>query len=209
MTSRIAQVASFALAGLMGLQTSAQALPLLGVGAAGGGYLSYYVQGQGQTPANTPGLTLEGSAEAFGLLDVSGVLMSNFSTRLAMAEVVLRKEFSMIPMLSLKPGIGYQGGNLLTGGLHNGPIAKLQGTFSPILLPLAVEAEVSGSYPLGMDGPYVGAMAGVVFSPLPLVSLGVRYRIYDFYSFDPTVVNVGFLTSPHIGGLEVGLRAQF
>jgi hypothetical protein len=184
----------------MGLAAPASAVPLIGIEGSAAAFLDYTMQGNnGQVPAPSTGLTLEASGAAFGLLDLSGRYMTNFSTQANLAEVVLRKEFSMLPMISIKPGVGYQGQNVFTPSWDHAPIGKLQAAFSPILSPIWFEGEANVSYPLTLGRPVLGTMVGGYFSILPMVNVGVRYLGYRDLNEQPAPVD--------FGGLQIGLRA--
>lgn len=184
----------------MGLAAPAQALPLIGIEGSAAAFFDYALQGNGgQVPAGSTGLTLEASGAAFGLLDLSGRYMTNFGSQANLAEVVLRKEISPLPMLSVKPGIGYQGQNVFAGtAFDHAPIGKVQAAFTPPL-PLWFEAEANVSYPLDLGRPVLGGMVGGYVSFLPMVNLGVRYLNYR--DLDPQPAPVDF------GSLQIGLRA--
>lgn len=184
----------------LGLALPVQAVPLIGIEASGGVYLDTILEGNNpQTPGGSTGLTLEATGAGFGLFDFSGRYMSNFSTQANLAEVVLRREYSGLPMISIKPGIGYQGQNVFTPQWDHAPVGKIQAAFSPILSPVWFEGEASLSYPFALGRPVVGTMIGGFVSLLPMVSVGVRYLGYR--DLDVQAAPVDF------GGLQIGLRA--
>ena len=178
----------------------AQAVPLFGIEGSAAAFLDYTTQSRNaQVPAGSTGLTLEASGAALGLFDFSGRYMSNFTTQANLAEVILRKEISMLPMISLKPGLGYQGQTVFGTTWDHAPIGKLQAAFSPILSPIWFEGEANVSYPLALGRPVLGTMIGGYFSVLPMVNLGVRFLKYQ---------DLGTQTAPvDFGGLQIGLRA--
>ena len=185
----------------LSLASPAQAVPLIGVEGSAAAYLDYALQGNGaQVPTGSTGATLEASGAAFGLLDLSGRYMTNFSTQANLAEVVLRKEISPLPMLSVKPGLGYQGQTMFaTGGWDQGPIGKVQAAFTPVLSPIWIEAEANASYPLTLNRPVVGGMVGGYIAFLPMLNLGIRYLNYR--DLDAQTAPVDF------SSLQIGLRA--
>ncbi len=202
MISCLRRLSLFACAATLGLSLAApaQAVPLIGIEASAAAYLDYTLEGNNpRVPAGSTGLTLEASGAGFGLFDLSGRYMTNFSTQANLAEVVLRREFSMLPMISVKPGIGYQGQNVFTPGWDHAPIGKLQAAFSPILSPIWFEGEASVAYPLALGRPVLGTMIGGFVSILPMVNVGVRYLGYRDLNVQTAPVD--------FGGLQIGLRA--
>jgi hypothetical protein len=196
---RLSLVACAATLGLS-LAPAAQAVPLIGIEGSAAAFLDYTLEGNSaRVPAGSMGLTLEASGAAFGLLDLSGRYMSNFATQANLAEVVLRKEFSPLPMISFKPGIGYQGQNVFSTGWDHAPIGKVQVAVSPILSPIWFEGEANVSYPLALGRPVLGTMVGGYLSILPMVNIGVRYLGYRDLNVQTAPVD--------FGGLQIGLRA--
>lgn len=187
----------------VGFAAPAIAVPLVGVEASGGAYLGFTSMGNNSRfPSGSMSLTLEAAGSAFGLLDASGRYMSNFSSQANLIELALRKEVSPLPMLSIKPSIGYQTQNLFdaaNAGMDHAPQGKVYAAFSPFLLPAWAEAEVSVAYPLALGRPVMGTMFGAYFAPLPVVSVGVRYLDYRDTSAQTAPVD--------FGGLQIGLRA--
>lgn len=202
MISCLRRLSLLACAGALGatLAAPAQAVPLIGVEGSAAVYFDLIQQGNGgQVPAGSTGVTVEAGAAAFGMLDLSARYMTNFSTQANLVEGVLRTEISPLPMLSIKPGIGYQGQNVFATGFDHAPLAKVQAMFSPILSPIWAEAELSASYPLDRAQPVIGSTLGVNLAPLPFLSLGLRY------------LNYRELNAPNspgdFGSLQIGLRA--
>lgn len=202
MISCLRRLSFMAIAATLGasLAAPAHAVPLIGIEGSAAAFLDVTMEGNNpRVPSGSTGLTLEASGAAFGLFDVSGRYMTNFSSQANLAEVVLRKEFSMLPMISIKPGVGYQGQNVFTPGWDHAPIGKLQAAFSPILSPIWFEGEANVSYPFALGRPVLGTMIGGYFSVLPMVNLGVRYLGYRDLSTQTVPVD--------FGGLQIGLRA--
>ncbi len=196
---RLSMLACAATLGL-GLAAPADAVPLIGVEASGAAFLGLTVGGNNtQVPSGSPTLMLEASGAALGLVDLSGRYMSAFTTGANLMEVVLRKEFSMLPMLSVKPGVGYQGQNVFTTALDHAPMAKLQVVFSPLLSPIWFEGEANVSYPLTYGRPVSGTMLGGYMALLPMMNVGVRYVGYRDLNAPATPND--------FGGLQIGLRA--
>lgn len=171
----------------------AQAIPLLGVGASAGAYT-------GALTGARSGISfeLEGSAEVLGL-DAAGTLLGKLGGTDNLIEVGLRKEISFIPMLSVKPTLGYQGQSFFTGKWDQSPMARLDLGFSPILSPIWFDGSLGVSYPVGLGRPIGSVMVGGNFALLPLASIGVRYRSYR----DLSGATSG---TSDFGAVEVGLR---
>lgn len=184
----------------LGVAAPAVAVPLVGIEASGGAYLGFTSMGNNpRFPSGSMSLALEAAGSAFGLLDASGRYMSNMGTSANLIELALRKEVSPLPMLSIKPSIGYQTQNVFTTGMDHAPQGKVYAAFSPFLLPAWAEAETSIAYPLALGRPVVGTMFGAYFAPLPVMSIGVRYLDYRDLSAQTAPVD--------FGGLQIGLRA--
>lgn len=197
---RLSLVACAATLGVS-LAAPAQAVPLIGIEGSAAAFFDYALQGNAsQVKAGSTGMTLEVSGAAFGLLDMSGRYMTNFGSQANLAEVVLRKEISPLPMLSVKPGIGYQTQNVFAANAYDhAPLGKVQAAFTPVLSPIWFEAEANVSYPLNLGRPVLGGMVGGYISFLPMLNLGVRYMNYR--DLDPQPAPVDF------GSLQIGLRA--
>lgn len=202
MISCLRRLSLLACAGTLGLTLAAPAgaVPLIGLEGSAAAFLDYTLSSNNaRMPAGSTGLTLEASGAAFGLLDLSGRAMTNFSTQANLAELVLRKEISMLPMISLKPGIGYQGQNVFGTAWDHAPIGKVQALLTPVLSPIWFEGELSASYPLDLGRPVVGSMLGGYMSVFPMVNLGIRYLGYR--ELNPQTPLLDF------GSLQIGLRA--
>lgn len=181
-----------AAATLVATSVPAQALPLIGIGASGGAYGGY------MTGAKT-GLSfeLDGNAQIFGL-DAAGTVLGTLSGGGSLVEVGMRQELSFIPMISLKPMVGYQGNSLFGSSWDHAPVARLDVGFSPILSPIWFEGSVGASYPLALGSPVVSYLAGGYLAFLPIASVGLRYRGYDNLGNAAGKFNV----------LELGLRVS-
>jgi hypothetical protein len=181
------------LLGGVAIAAPAQAIPLIGIGASGGAYVGVLTNKQSGFA-----FELEGSGQALGL-DVAGNLLGNMGAGGKQLEVGLRKELSFIPMVSVKPMVGYQGQSFFTGTWDHAPLARLDLGFSPILSPVWFDGTVGVSYPFGFGHPVGQAMIGGNLALLPLASIGVRYRTYQDLSGSTG-------GSRDFGAVEVGLR---
>lgn len=169
-------VATLFALGVASVPQSAQAIPLIGIGAQGGAYLGVLT---GARQGNA-GFELEGAGQAFGF-DVAGNMLGQLTGAPGnLLEVGVRQELSFIPMVSVKPMIGYQGQNFFTpsGSWDNAPLARLDLAFSPILSPIWFDGNVGVSEPLSTLRPIGEYMVGGYFSFLPIASVGLRYRGY-------------------------------
>ena len=170
----------------------AQAIPLIGVGASAGAYAGYM-----NGLKSGPSYDLEGSARLLGL-DAAGTVLGSAGGSLL--ELGLRKQISFIPMLSVKPMIGYQGQSLFTATStwDNGPMARVDLGFSPILSPIWFEGSLGASYPLTLAQPVASYMLGAYFDFLPISSVGLRYRGYHDLNgggSDISIVELGLRVS--------------
>lgn len=172
---------------------AARAIPLLGVGAGGGAYLGWLTGSQSGL-----GVDVDLNAQALGM-DVTANYLGAPGTNAFLAEAGLRTELSFLPMLSIKPMIGYQGQTFFQPGkLDHAPLVRLDLGFSPILSPIWFEANAGASYPLGLGQPVLEYMAGGYFALLPMASVGARYRGYQLLQ----------ASSGGFGSVEVGLRVN-
>lgn len=150
----------------------AHAVPLIGVGASAGGHVGYM---SGAKSGAT--FELDGNVDAFGF-DVAGNLLTRLGGSEMLAEVGLRKEVSFLPMISLKPGLFYQGQSLFSPSYDHGVGVRVDLGISPILSPLTFEGSAGVSYPLAYQHPLASYMLGANLSLFPMTSIGVRYRGY-------------------------------
>ncbi|MNX86757.1 hypothetical protein D3C86_1186540 [compost metagenome] len=134
--------------------------------------------------------------DAFGF-DVAGNLISRLGSDEMLAEVGLRKELSFIPMISLKPGVFYQGQSLYSPTFDHGVGARVDLGLSPILSPLTFEGSVGVSYPLAYQHAIASYMLGANLSLIPMTSIGVRYRGYR-----------DLAVTSDISVMELGLRVS-
>lgn len=165
---------------------AAQAIPLIGIGASAAGYAG----------VGSRGLTVgaDGNAEVFGI-DAAGSVLSLPGQNGSLVELGLRKEFSFIPMLSVKPTVAYQGQSLFSTNFEHGLQGRLDVAFSPILSPIWFEGNYGYSYyPLAGNLLVNSYALGGYFSFLPMTSVGARYRAYT-----PS-------TGAALNTVEVGLR---
>lgn len=167
---------------------TAHAIPLIGIGASAAGYAG----------VGNRGLTVgaDGNAEVFGI-DAAGSVLTLPGQNGSLVELGLRKEFSFIPMLSVKPTIAYQGQSLFQAdqSFQHGAQARLDVAFSPILSPIWFEGNYGYSYfPLAGNTLVNSYALGGYFAFLPLASVGARYRSYSVMG------GAGFNT------VELGLR---
>lgn len=170
----------------------AHALPLLGIGASAGAY-SGWMSG----PKSGLSFELDGSAQVLGL-DAAGTVVGTLDGGSSLVEVGMRQELSFLPMISLKPMVGYQGNSLFGASWDHAPVARLDVGFSPILSPIWFEGNAGVSYPLTLGAPVMSYLAGGYLAFLPIASVGLRYRGYDILSSTGGKYNV----------LELGLRVS-
>lgn len=134
------------------------------------------------------------------ILKASGHLLG--VGRGAVGEAVLRFEPLPLPVLGIRPGVGYQGNTLFKGDgtLDHAPYGSVLVNASIPLLPVSADMEVGVSYPLALGQPVLGYSANVNVFPIPLLPLGIsaRYRGY--------AVGSGF--APVMGAVEGGLRVS-
>lgn len=153
------------------LAAPAQAVPLIGIGASAGGYVNY-------SPSLGLGFDLDGSAQLPFLDLTANAWLAGTRQN---AEIALRKEVSFLPMLSVRPGLGWHGTNFWNTGteLAHAPQASVLVSLTPILSPIWFEGSLNASYLLGPNLPVAGYMVGGYFAFLPIASLGLRLRGYQ------------------------------
>ncbi|HEY9899005.1 MAG TPA: hypothetical protein V6D00_07475 [Pantanalinema sp.] len=151
----------------------AQAIPLIGIGASAGGHVGY----MSSSAVSGPTFELDGNVEAFGF-DVAGNLLTRMGGSEMFGEVGLRKELSFLPMISLKPGVFYQGQSLFSPTYDHGVAARVDLGLSPILSPLTFEGSAGVGFPLAYQHALATYMLGANLSLFPMTSIGVRYRGY-------------------------------
>ena len=151
-----------------------------------------------------------GSASAYGadidgfigtpIFKASGHLLN--VGRGAVGEAVLRFEPIPLPVLGIRPGLGYQGNTLFMAGgaLDHAPYGSLLVNVAIPLLPVSADVEVGASYPLGLGQVVLGYSANGNVFPIPLLPLAIsaRYRGY--------AQGTGF--TPALGAVEGGLRVS-
>lgn len=169
----------------------AQAIPLIGIGASAGGYVGFM---SGAKSGAT--FELDGNVDAFGF-DVAGNLLTKMGGTEMLAEAGLRKELSFLPMISIKPGVFYQGQSLFSPTYDHGVGARVDLGISPILSPLTFEGSAGVSYPLSLQHPLASYMVGANLSLIPMTSIGVRYRGYR-----------DLAVTSDISVMELGLRVS-
>lgn len=134
------------------------------------------------------------------ILKASGHLLN--VSRGAVGEAVLRVEPLPIPIIGIRPGVGYQGNTLFLGGgtMDHAPYGSVLVNLAVPLLPVSADVEVGASYPLTLGQPVFGYSANVNVFPIPLLPLGIsaRYRGY--------AQGTGF--TPVLGTVEGGLRVS-
>ncbi|MBO9540021.1 hypothetical protein J7643_05430 [bacterium] len=180
----------------IGFSAPAQAVPLIGIGASAGAHIGYLSGDKQGASISGPAFELDGNVDAFGF-DVAGNLISRLGSDEMLAEVGLRKELSFIPMISLKPGIFYQGQSLFSPTFDHGAGARVDLGLSPILSPLTFEGSVGVSYPLSYQHAIASYMLGANLSLIPMTSIGVRYRGYR-----------DLAVTSDISVMELGLRVS-
>lgn len=170
----VARLLALGLALGVGLMpTAAQAIPLIGIGASAAGFV-----GVGSGGAT---VGVDGNAEVLGL-DAAGAILTRPGQNGSLVELGLRKEFSFIPMLSVKPLVGYQGQSFFnaTNDLDHGLQGRIDVAFSPILSPIWFEGNYGYTfYPLATNKLVNSYAVGGYFAFLPLASVGARYRSFS------------------------------
>jgi hypothetical protein len=113
------------------------------------------------------------------------------------AEVGLRKELSFLPMISLKPGLFYQGQSVFSPSFDHGAAARIDLGVSPILSPLTFEGSAGVGFPLAYQHLLASYMVGANLSLFPMTSIGVRYRGYRDLAVttDVSVMELGLRVS--------------
>lgn len=182
--------ATVALAAVVAAAPAAQAIPLLGIGASAGAFGGAFLGGPGGLAYD-----VDASAQALGF-DVAGTYLGSSAKQLL--EVGLRSELSFLPMLSVKPMVGYQAQSFFGSALDHAPLVRLDLGFSPILSPVWFEATGGASYPLALGKPVIEYSATGYFALLPVASVGLRYRGFQ-------VLNT---TGSDFGSIEAGLRVN-
>lgn len=172
------------------IASPASALPLVSVN--GGADMTFFTQ----RPAGMDilGMGANARVSALGLdLSAEGVKFSDRNY----VEARFNTNLSPIPMLSLKPGIGIANTDYLKPGTTEwAPVVGVRGEFSPILMPVSVDAEASIAYPITTRQSIVRLDAGVNLSLLPFTSVRAGLKSFQTGSeqaFGPSI------------GLRVGL----
>lgn len=176
----------------------AQALPGLELNA--GLYGAYNLVSSSASPSAAPfGADLDAYIGT-PIFKASGHLMSMGGG--TVGEAVLRFEPIPLPVVGIRPGIGYQGNTLFKAGgaLDHAPYASLLVNAGIPLLPVSFDAEVGASYPLGLGQPVFAYTGGVNVFVIPLLPVAIsgRYRGY--------ALGTGF--TPALGAVEGGLRVS-
>lgn len=174
---------AFALAGAIAWAQPAQAVPVLDIGAHAGAAV-HLVQGG-------PAADLTADVNLRGLL-LGGQYWSQLGTNLNYWQAAARYNVSPVPMLSVAPGVG-----VVSAAGAIGPLGQLTARFSPLLLPVSVEAAAGAAFVGG--GSLLPYHAGVTFSPLPFISLAARYR-----GWAGQATPFSGLAGPEIG-IEIGI----
>ena len=139
---------------------SAAAVPLVDIGATAGAAV--------HLPGGNPALDLNAELNLRGA-KLGGQYWTQFGTSQTYLQAALGWNVSPVPMISVTPWVGVAGMN---GAF--GPLGQLTAAFTPLLLPVSIEAGAGGAYLNAATVlPY---FAGVKFSPLPFTALALRYR---------------------------------
>ncbi|HEY9723091.1 MAG TPA: hypothetical protein V6D47_13865 [Oscillatoriaceae cyanobacterium] len=178
---RPSQLCAVALAiAAVGAASPASAIPIVDVGA----HARAAVQWTGAGPAGdlSAGVDLRG-------LELSAFYWKPFTTQGNWVDAQVGWDLSPVPMISVTPSVGVAA---LNGGF--GPIGSVRGSFTPLLLPVSVEA-MAGVSPLtgGLMYPY---SLGLKLSLIPFTSLDLAYRGW--------AGAVNMMSGPELG-VEIGL----
>lgn len=173
---------AMALAGAVAWAQPAHAVPLLDIGAQAGA--AFHWVGQ-------PALDLTGDVELRGLL-LGGQYWTQLGGNMTYWQAAARYNVSPVPMLTVAPGVG-----VVSAAGAIGPMGQLTARFSPLLLPLSVEAAAGAAFVNGSSLlPY---HAGLKFSPLPFTALALKYR-----GWAGQATPFAGLAGPEIG-IEIGI----
>lgn len=135
------------------------------------------VAGAGAHLANTGfAYTLNGALDVMGW-GLAGTYWQQPSTSTTWLSAGVRKNVSMVPMLTVAPGVGFA--SLGSSGVaSSGPMVSVAAGFYPLMMPFAIDASVGAAMLLNGSTalPY---SVGAKVSLMPFTALVVRYRGWE------------------------------
>lgn len=174
---------AFALTGAIAWAQPAQAVPVIDIGAQAGAAVHLVPSG--------PAVDLTADVDLRGLL-LGAQYWNQMGTGLNYWQAAARYNVSPVPMLTVAPGLG-----VVSADGAIGPMGQLTARFSPVLLPVSVEA--AAGYAFVGGGSLLPYHAGVKFSPLPFTALALKYR-----GWAGQATPFAGLAGPEIG-IEIGI----
>ncbi|MEB3222311.1 MAG: hypothetical protein VKS61_09565 [Candidatus Sericytochromatia bacterium] len=121
-------------------------------------------------------------------------LFSN--SQLSWMAATVGKNVSPVPMINVSPGVGVAG--LGQGATTLGPLGTIHASFSPVLLPVSVEASVGAAW-LGGTSLVLPYSVGAKVSLIPFTGVTLRYR-----GFEGNNALLSGANGPELG-VEVGI----